>query len=86
RPFICHHPDCGRAFNRLFNLRSHVRTHDPNSERPFVCEEDDCKKAFTRKHDLQRHQTSVHQGQRRYVCDTCKKSFSRQDGLRRHYR
>ncbi|KAG0042549.1 hypothetical protein BGZ89_006854, partial [Linnemannia elongata] len=86
RPFVCHHPNCGRAFNRLFNLRSHVRTHDPNSERPFICEEDDCKKAFTRKHDLQRHQTSVHQGQRRYVCDTCKKSFSRQDGLRRHYR
>lgn len=86
RPFVCDHPDCGRAFNRLFNLRSHVRTHDPNSERPFICEEDDCKKAFTRKHDLQRHQTSVHQGQRRYVCDTCKKSFSRQDGLRRHYR
>ncbi|KAF9119559.1 hypothetical protein BGX30_003767, partial [Mortierella sp. GBA39] len=86
RPFVCDHPDCGRAFNRLFNLRSHVRTHDPDSERPFVCEADDCKKAFTRKHDLQRHQTSVHQGQRRYVCDTCKKSFSRQDGLRRHYR
>ncbi|KAF8928167.1 hypothetical protein BGZ47_001775 [Haplosporangium gracile] len=86
RPFVCDHPNCGRAFNRLFNLRSHVRTHDPNSERPFVCEESDCKKAFTRKHDLQRHQTSVHQGQRRYVCDTCKKSFSRQDGLRRHYR
>ncbi|KAG0317711.1 hypothetical protein BGZ97_004975 [Linnemannia gamsii] len=86
RPYVCDHPDCGRAFNRLFNLRSHVRTHDPHSERPFVCEESDCKKAFTRKHDLQRHQTSVHQGQRRYVCDTCKKSFSRQDGLRRHYR
>ncbi|KAG0283940.1 hypothetical protein BGZ96_011694 [Linnemannia gamsii] len=86
RPYVCEHPDCGRAFNRLFNLRSHVRTHDPNSERPYVCEEVDCNKAFTRKHDLQRHQTSVHQGQRRYVCDTCKKSFSRQDGLRRHYR
>lgn len=86
RPYVCEHPDCGRAFNRLFNLRSHVRTHDPNSERPFICEEGDCNKAFTRKHDLQRHQTSVHQGQRRYVCDTCKKSFSRQDGLRRHYR
>ncbi|KAF9926186.1 hypothetical protein FBU30_004187 [Linnemannia zychae] len=86
RPFVCDHPDCGRAFNRLYNLRSHRDTHDPNAVRHFNCDEPGCSRAFTRKHDLQRHRSSVHQGMRRFQCDTCSKSFSRQDGLRRHYR
>lgn len=44
-------PTCDRCFNRLYNLKSHVRTHD--NHRPFVCKS--CGQAFTRNHDLTRY-------------------------------
>ncbi|KAF9918081.1 hypothetical protein BX616_010290 [Lobosporangium transversale] len=82
--FPCTHPGCELRFARLYNLRTHERTHDPNQIRPFVCTAGNCSKAFSRKHDLQRHQASVHQGERNFKCHHCKKLFSRPDGLRRH--
>ncbi|KAG0201263.1 hypothetical protein BGX33_010426 [Mortierella sp. NVP41] len=83
--YTCDFPGCGRGFARLFNMRTHQRTHDPNHMRPFVCEVFTCAKRFSRKHDLQRHEASVHKGERKYRCGNCDRSFSRQDGLRRHY-
>jgi len=34
---------CNKAFNKLYNLNKHKRTH--TGEAPYVC--DECKKAFT---------------------------------------
>ncbi|KAF9295252.1 hypothetical protein BGZ74_010907 [Mortierella antarctica] len=58
--FTCTFPGCRRLFTRLFNMRTHLRTHNPNQERPFVCSEPTCRKRFSRKHDMQRHEASVH--------------------------
>ncbi|KAG0055023.1 hypothetical protein BGZ83_009793 [Gryganskiella cystojenkinii] len=82
--FSCPHADCDLQFARLYNLRSHQRTHDPHQVRPFVCSFEECRKAFSRKHDLQRHEAAVHKGERNYGCSICAKPFSRLDGLRRH--
>ncbi|KAG0085464.1 hypothetical protein BGZ92_008965 [Podila epicladia] len=82
--FTCTFPGCHRLFTRLFNMRTHERTHNPNQERPFVCSEPTCGKRFSRKHDMQRHEASVHRGEGRYGCPICGRSFARRDGLQKH--
>ncbi|KAF9321426.1 hypothetical protein BG003_001939 [Podila horticola] len=82
--FTCTFPGCHRLFTRLFNMRTHERTHNPNQERPFICSEPSCGKRFSRKHDMQRHEASVHRGEGRYGCPICGKSFARRDGLQKH--
>ncbi|KAG0040337.1 hypothetical protein BGZ82_003642 [Podila clonocystis] len=82
--FTCTFPGCHRLFTRLFNMRTHERTHNPNQERPFICSEPSCAKRFSRKHDMQRHEASVHRGEGRYGCPICDKSFARRDGLQKH--
>ncbi|KAF9353047.1 Metallothionein expression activator [Mortierella sp. AD094] len=49
--FPCEYPGCDKVFARLYNLKSHSRTH--TDERPFVCSS--CQLAFARNHDLKRH-------------------------------
>ncbi|KAF9438672.1 hypothetical protein BGZ76_006045 [Entomortierella beljakovae] len=77
--FPCDFPGCDKVFARLYNLKSHSRTH--TDERPFVC--DNCQLAFARNHDLKRH-IKIHIGDKSFLCNGCGKSFSRLDALRRH--
>ena len=35
--FTCDHPECGKVFRRLYNLKSHMCCHV--GDRPFVCQE-----------------------------------------------
>ncbi|KAF9918702.1 hypothetical protein BX616_006589 [Lobosporangium transversale] len=77
--FPCTFPGCEKVFARLYNLKSHSRTH--TDERPFVCSS--CKLAFSRNHDLRRH-VKIHIGDKVFKCDGCGKSFSRLDALGRH--
>jgi hypothetical protein len=42
------------------NLKSHMKTHDPNRKRPFVCRESDCIYRTDRSHDLKRHLEDIH--------------------------
>ncbi|KAF9921908.1 hypothetical protein FBU30_008029 [Linnemannia zychae] len=77
--FPCEYPDCNKVFARLYNLKSHSKTH--TNERPFVCPH--CELAFARGHDLKRH-IKVHGGEKPFTCSGCSKSFSRLDALGRH--
>jgi uncharacterized Zn-finger protein len=77
--YPCLHPSCSKTFTRLYNLKSHQRTHQ--DERPFKCSV--CPLAFSRNHDLKRH-VKIHVVVKPYVCKGCDKAFSRMDALKRH--
>ncbi|KAF0382450.1 putative Metallothionein expression activator [Gigaspora margarita] len=77
--YACLYPHCNKSFARLYNLKSHQRTH--STDRPFKCSS--CETAFARNHDLKRHQ-KIHENTKPYKCLGCKKLFSRLDALKRH--
>ncbi|CAB4481698.1 unnamed protein product [Rhizophagus irregularis] len=77
-------PECGRGFNRKFNMQTHRSTHDPNRVKPFACEHPNCGSRFTRKHDLKRHINGIHKGEKVHECNVCRKPFSRKDAWKRH--
>ncbi|KAF9115542.1 hypothetical protein BGX27_007429 [Mortierella sp. AM989] len=77
--YPCTFPGCEKVFARLYNLKSHSRTH--TDERPFECSH--CQLAFSRNHDLKRH-VKIHGGGKLFTCHGCGKSFSRLDALGRH--
>ncbi len=56
--FSCTH--CSKAFDRAFNLKTHMATHDAERDKPYVCPLDGCGRDFARKHDCQRHVRTVH--------------------------
>ncbi|KAI8801158.1 hypothetical protein BJ742DRAFT_744740 [Cladochytrium replicatum] len=58
----CDVPECTRAFKRLFNLKAHKHTHNPDRDRPFSY--------------LTRHQP-VHTKLKEWSCERCGKGFTR---------
>ncbi|KAL1919398.1 uncharacterized protein VTP21DRAFT_2091 [Calcarisporiella thermophila] len=76
--YKCTYSGCGKGFTRLYNLKSHMRTHVV--DKPYRCTR--CSQAFSRNHDLKRHM-KIHDGIKPYLCG-CGKAFSRMDALRRH--
>lgn len=58
---------CGKWFDRAYNLKTHLFTHEnPESrEKPYECPDSECRKPFARKHDMKRHFDNVHRGESR---------------------
>jgi len=50
---------CGKLFQRTYNLKAHMETHDPNRSQPHSCLYHGCDKKFVRRTDLLRHEHSV---------------------------
>lgn len=81
--FRCHVcPDKG--FDRKYNYRQHMLTHDSRRKKDHVCPYPGCGKEFVRKTDLARHDQSIHQQAKNYKCALCPSAFARKDTLRRY--
>ena len=57
--YRCNEPQCGKLFQRSYNLKAHMETHDPNRPKAHICQYDGCNKEFVRRTDLVRHERSV---------------------------
>ncbi|KAF2121481.1 hypothetical protein BDV96DRAFT_594677 [Lophiotrema nucula] len=80
--YSCH--ICNKMFQRNYNYKTHMETHNPTRRREHVCLYKDCDKTFVRKTDLDRHQNSVHRKLKVFRCIRCDNRFARKDTLRRH--
>ncbi|KAH7116084.1 hypothetical protein B0J11DRAFT_553213 [Dendryphion nanum] len=80
--FSCHL--CGKLFQRSYNHKTHLETHNPKRKKDHICSIEGCEKQFVRKTDLDRHHNSVHRKLKEFKCVKCDASFARKDTLRRH--
>ncbi|KAJ8416621.1 hypothetical protein AAFF_G00324990 [Aldrovandia affinis] len=78
-PYHC--AQCGRDFNRMENLKTHLRIH--TGERPYACSV--CGVRFRHSGALTRH-FRIHTGEKPYACSQCGKTFRNCGGLRFHQR
>jgi len=78
---ICPFKGCGKKFNREFNLKEHIRIHNPRRSKEFICQL--CNGTFYNSSVLSRHMGSIHNGEK-YFCKNCGKKFNRKDALQRH--
>ena len=81
--FVCTEPGCDKAFIRIHNLQTHMRTHKPDLL-PFAC--DECTEAFDKVQELKEHVKFIHVQPRYkpYSCPACRKAFTKMDGVRKH--
>lgn len=78
---ICPFMSCHKKFNREFNLKEHIRIHNPKRNKDFTCKF--CNDSFFSASVLSRHIASIHEGEKFY-CKKCGKTFNRKDALHRH--
>jgi len=80
--YTCH--ICHKLFQRSYNHKTHMETHNPNRRKEHFCPAPDCERPFVRKTDLDRHFNSVHRKLKQFQCLKCDASFARKDTLRRY--
>lgn len=49
---------CNKAYSRLENLKTHLRSH--TGERPYLCKYEGCGKAFSNASDCAKHMNRTH--------------------------
>ena len=58
KPHKCTFEGCHKAYSRLENLKTHLRSH--TGEKPYTCEYPGCSKAFSNASDRAKHQNRTH--------------------------
>lgn len=81
--YKCETVGCGKLFERSWNYKLHLETHEDDREYPFPCTVPGCSKKFVRRTDLLRHSSSVHTQAKESRCDFCGRIFATKDTLRR---
>ncbi|KOB52364.1 Zinc finger protein 19, partial [Operophtera brumata] len=64
-------------------LRTHTKTHRPESERRFKCSHEGCTKSFNFSHHLKHHELT-HTNAKQYYCSFCGKGFIQSHHLKSH--
>lgn len=77
---------CKKEYSDAFAYKLHVEAHEiPVEQRQtFACSIDECTKKFTRAHALKQHISVIHDGIRKYSCETCGKVFAYKKSLIEH--
>ncbi|XP_013780535.1 transcriptional activator cubitus interruptus-like, partial [Limulus polyphemus] len=78
--------DCNKAYSRLENLKTHVRSH--TGEKPYMCEFPGCTKTFSNASDRAKHQNRTHSNKKPYACNAlgCTKRYTDPSSLRKHFK
>ncbi|KAL5530074.1 hypothetical protein ACEPAF_6331 [Sanghuangporus sanghuang] len=82
KPFVCPHPDCGKAFRQSSALKNHSNYHVRDTS--FTCQK--CQMNFFDKPTFNRHVREKHELEYVYACPVpgCGKHFKRKPVFKQH--
>lgn len=74
--------ECGKTFHNGVRLRDHMIRHRPKT---ITCPEPGCPRMFWLVKEMKEHCRTVHEKDRKYVCEVCGKAFLVNAQLKKHH-